>query len=334
MMTPPWSSISVRAGYGSRCHARSWPGCDAAGGIWRAAVPRPGARAEPGRAERSPLLRLLSHRPAARSPARRLHKGRPGPAVADVPGRSTGHPRGSVWPSLRRWSSRMEATWRTHTSNASGSCACMPRSVSMNVTMFCTVRSGRPCTLNEFPAASLREVRDRTCLDSVKVRHTHPPCPVVRNPASGKRCRPGILAAAQASRAGCPASRAAIPLLPVSRRTGRGLRPGGRARPAGPCAPGDGVLDPLVVLEAVVAVSLDGGVVDEDVGRAVVGGDEPVALGRVEPRRPPQMADLGFLSVVRRLLGATRPKASGCCSGDSRRRGGRPRVAFPGRPGS
>src|ERR1700687_3624903 len=38
--------------------------------------------------------------------------------------------------------------------------------------------------------------------------------------------------------------------------------------------PGRGVLDPLVVLEAAVTVSLDGGVVNEDVGSAVVGGDE------------------------------------------------------------
>jgi len=44
---------------------------------------------------------------------------------------------------------------------------------------------------------------------------------------------------------------------------------------------GRGVLDPLVVLEAAVTVSLDGGVVDEDVGGAVVGGDEPIALVRV-----------------------------------------------------
>src|SRR3954449_81530 len=46
---------------------------------------------------------------------------------------------------------------------------------------------------------------------------------------------------------------------------------------------GDGVLDPLVVLEAAVTVSLDRGVVDEDVGGAVVGGGEPIALVRVEP---------------------------------------------------
>jgi len=43
------------------------------------------------------------------------------------------------------------------------------------------------------------------------------------------------------------------------------------------------VLDPLIFLEAAVAVSLDGGVVDEDVGSAVVGGDESVALVGVEP---------------------------------------------------
>src|ERR1700688_3687284 len=44
-----------------------------------------------------------------------------------------------------------------------------------------------------------------------------------------------------------------------------------------------GVLHPLIVLEAAITVSLDGGVVHEDVGRAVVGGDETIALVRVEP---------------------------------------------------
>src|SRR5690242_19888099 len=48
-------------------------------------------------------------------------------------------------------------------------------------------------------------------------------------------------------------------------------------------APAGGVLDPLVFLEAAVAVSLDGGVVDEDIGSAVVGGDETIALVGVEP---------------------------------------------------
>ena len=39
-----------------------------------------------------------------------------------------------------------------------------------------------------------------------------------------------------------------------------------------------GELDPLVVLEAAVAAGLDGGVVNEDIGSAVVGGDETIAL--------------------------------------------------------
>jgi len=43
-------------------------------------------------------------------------------------------------------------------------------------------------------------------------------------------------------------------------------------------APAGGELDPLVVLEAAETVSLDGRVVNEDVGRAVVGGDETIAL--------------------------------------------------------
>src|SRR5947207_11499375 len=48
-------------------------------------------------------------------------------------------------------------------------------------------------------------------------------------------------------------------------------------------APAGRVLDPLIFLEAAVAISLDGGVVDEDIGSAVVGGDESVALVGVEP---------------------------------------------------
>jgi hypothetical protein len=79
----------------------------------------------------------------------RLRQGRPGPAVAEAQGARSS--RGSVRLSLRRWSSITEATCRTHTSNASGSCACMRRSLPMNVTMFCTVRSGSPCTPMNFP---------------------------------------------------------------------------------------------------------------------------------------------------------------------------------------
>src|ERR1700689_5385510 len=44
-----------------------------------------------------------------------------------------------------------------------------------------------------------------------------------------------------------------------------------------------GELHPLVFLEAAETVSLDGGVVNEDVGGAVVGGDETVTLVGVEP---------------------------------------------------
>src|SRR5579871_2416692 len=46
---------------------------------------------------------------------------------------------------------------------------------------------------------------------------------------------------------------------------------------------GGGELDPLVVQEAAVTISLDGGVVNEDIGGAVVGGDETIALVGVEP---------------------------------------------------
>src|SRR5512146_2170257 len=46
---------------------------------------------------------------------------------------------------------------------------------------------------------------------------------------------------------------------------------------------GRGELDPLVLLEAAVAGRLDSGVVHEDVGGAIVWGDETEALVRVEP---------------------------------------------------
>src|SRR5450755_4555220 len=44
-----------------------------------------------------------------------------------------------------------------------------------------------------------------------------------------------------------------------------------------------GEVDPLVLLEAAEAVSLDGGVVNEDVGGAVVRGNEAVTLVGVKP---------------------------------------------------
>src|ERR1700728_54563 len=56
-----------------------------------------------------------------------------------------------------------------------------------------------------------------------------------------------------------------------------------RVSPRALSAMADGELDPLVVLEAAVAVSLDGGVVNEDVGSAVVGGYEPEPFVRVKP---------------------------------------------------
>src|SRR6266536_3716260 len=157
----------------------------------------------------------------------------------------------------------------------------------------------QPLHAHEFPAASLREAGDRTCPDSVEVSHTHPPCPAVRNrpprerairgvwrsrslPTSGPESRSDsdtgtTVSGRTGNRCGSQGSRA----IPGSLRSGSdrvnllGLRALG--------APGDGVLDALVVLEAAVTVSLDGGVVDEDVRRAVVGGDETVALVRAEP---------------------------------------------------
>lgn len=76
------------------------------------------------------------------------------------------------------------------------------------------------------------------------------------------------------------------PAQQPGRRGGEGADGGGRGvleradllRPRALGAPGDGVLDSLIVLEAAVAVGLDGGLVEEDVWRAVVGGDEPIAL--------------------------------------------------------
>src|SRR6266566_1920078 len=44
-----------------------------------------------------------------------------------------------------------------------------------------------------------------------------------------------------------------------------------------------GEFHPLVVLEATVTVSLNNGVVNEDIARAVIGGDETIALVGVEP---------------------------------------------------
>src|ERR1700730_17895316 len=72
-------------------------------------------------------------------------------------------------------------------------------------------------------------------------------------------------------------------LTPVSRRKGAISNRANLLGPGALVATGDRELDPLVVLEAAVAVSLDGGVVDEDVRRAVIGGDETIALVRVEP---------------------------------------------------
>src|SRR5215813_14881450 len=45
---------------------------------------------------------------------------------------------------------------------------------------------------HELSAASLREARDRTCRDSVRVGHTHPPCPAVRNRPRGSAAIRGL----------------------------------------------------------------------------------------------------------------------------------------------
>src|SRR5262249_32957548 len=81
--------------------------------------------------------------------------------------------------------------------------------------------------------------------------------------------------------------------LPTARREGHAgkalrvpARFSDRADLLGPRALGalgDGVLDSLAVPEAAVAVSLDGGLVEEDVRRAVVGADDPMALSPHDP---------------------------------------------------
>src|SRR5690348_17352376 len=68
------------------------------------------------------------------------------------------------------------------------------------------------------------------------------------------------------------------------------------------------VLDPLVFLEAAVAINLDGGVVDEDIGSAVVGGDEAVTLVGVEPLH----FALSHYFLLRRSSGP-RARDPGCC---------------------
>jgi hypothetical protein len=88
--------------------------------------------------------------------------------------------------------------------------------------------------------------------------------PVLREPADAR----GDSSPASA----VPASSA---LAPLERADLLGL---------GPLRAADGrVLYPLVVLQAAVTVGVDGGVVDEDVRRAVIGSDEAVAFVRVEP---------------------------------------------------
>src|ERR1035438_2472950 len=70
-----------------------------------------------------------------------------------------------------------------------------------------------------------------------------------------------------------------------------------------------GVLDPLVLLKGTETVDLDGGVVDEDVGRAVVRGDETIALVRVEPLH----GALRHVLLLLRRFREPRSCAPGCC---------------------
>src|SRR5580693_6651228 len=183
---------------------------------------------------------------------------------------------------------------------------------------------------HEFAAARLREARDRTYLDSVKFSHPQPPCPAVRNRPRGGALPSGGLwqpCSFTGTRPGCYEQRIPCPGVPgaVSNRTNL-LGP----RALG--ALGDGVLYPLVVLEAAVAVGLDCGVVDENVGSAVVGGDEPVALVRIEPlycslshcALLPRRSS-GCTGCTSRALATARPSGAG--PGNRRR----PRSEFRGR---
>src|SRR5262249_9713290 len=128
-------------------------------------------------------------------------------------------------------------------------------------------------------------------------------------PPQGERCHPGTLTAMQSyGQAALSCERT----YAICRCPGvQGTRVSDRAdllrlRALG--ALGNGVLDPLVVLEAAVAVSRDGGVVAEDCRRAVVRGDDPVALVRVEPLH----CSLSHCALLARRSSACTARIPGC----------------------
>src|SRR5207342_82535 len=94
--------------------------------------------------------------------------------------------------------------------------------------------------------------------------------PVTGRPGSGHRAQAGT---------GGPGRAASRRPGPARRRSERADFLGLRAL----LPPPGGVGDPLVLLQAAEAVSLDGRVMDEHVGGSVVRGDEAVALVGVEP---------------------------------------------------
>src|SRR5216684_8593295 len=72
---------------------------------------------------------------------------------------------------------------------------------------------------------------------------------------------------------------------------------------------GGGVFHLLVFIQGAVAAGVDGRVVNEDVGAAVIGGDEAVSLVCVEPLHG-SLSHL--LSPSGRALGPARPRGAGC----------------------
>ena len=90
---------------------------------------------------------------------------------------------------------------------------------------------------------------------------------------------------------------------------GERIRPGGPARPAGPWRRASGELDPLVFRQAAESLSLDGGVVNEDVGSAVVWGDKTVTLVGVEPLHDA----LSHVLLLLRRSSEPRTRVPGCC---------------------
>ena len=126
-------------------------------------------------------------------------------------------------------------------------------------------------------------------------RHRHRPGGL---DAPGGRSRPPVNSTAGRSRPGPPRSCSFVTCYS-----------GCTSSACGPLGPRPAVLNPLVLLEGAEAVDLDGGVVDEDVGRAIVRGDETIALVRVEPLH----GALRHVLLLLRRLREPRSCVPGCC---------------------